>query len=132
MSALFSKKMPPMVSGPQDRSGTFSAGRKAFFNNNFKSYDATNGTPANVNYKDVKNKITSNVFAKPLQNQSGALRAQRLRLTLTGSGSSQLKPSSNELSYFSANSNGEKNVVNNALTSVRGSGGGRPKYYKRS
>jgi len=122
-SITISKSMPTMVSGSEDRGNTFVLGRKAFFNFNNQSYSR------NVYYSAVKNKQSSNVYAKPLVNQSGDLRAQKLRLIAAGSGSSRLKDSNDKVSF--SETNGDKNL-NNVLRRVRGSGGGRPKYYKRS
>ena len=119
-----SKSMPTMVSGSEDRGNTFVLGRRAFFNFNNQPYSR------NVDYSAVKNKSSSNVYAKPLINQSGDLRAQKLRLIATGSGSSRLKNSDDKVSF--SETDGNYNLVNSALTRVRGSGGGRPKYYKRS
>ena len=119
-----SKSMPSMVSGSEDRGNTFILGRKAFFNSNSQPYTR------NVDYSAVKNKVSSNVYAKPLVNQSGDLRAQKLRLIAAGSGSSRLKDLNDKVSY--SETNGNNNLVNNVLTRVRGTGGGRPKYYKRS
>ena len=119
-----SKSMLSMVSGSEDRGNTFILGRKAFFNSNSQPYSR------NVDYSNVQNKPSSNVYAKPLTNQSGDLRTQKLRLIAAGSGSTRLKDSNDKVSYSEIN--GNKNFVNNALTRVRGSGGGRPKYYKRS
>ena len=84
-SITISKSMPSMVSGSEDRGNTFFLGRKAFFYSNSQPYSR------NVDYSSVKNKVSSNVYAKPLVNQSGDLRAQKLRLIATGSGSSRLK-----------------------------------------
>ena len=123
-SITISKSMPSMVSGSEDRGNTFFLGRKAFFYSNSQPYSR------NVDYSSVKNKVSSNVYAKPLVNQSGDLRAQKLRLIATGSGSSRLKDLNDKVSY--SETNGNNNLVNNALTRVRGTGGGRPKYYKRS
>jgi len=119
-----SKTMPTMVSGSEDRGNTFVLGRRAFFNFNNQQYSR------NVDYSAVKNKSSSNVYAKPLINQSGDLRAQKLRLIATGSGSSRLKNSDDKVSF--SETDGNYNLVNNSLTRVRGTGGGRPKYYKRS
>lgn len=120
-SLLISKSMPSMVNGSEDRGNTFVLGRKAFFNYKNEKYTS------NVDYSNVQNKQSSNVFAKPLINQSGDLRAQKLRLIATGSGSSRLKDSNDNISY--SETNGNYNNVNSALARVRGSGGGRPKYY---
>lgn len=119
MNAIISKSMPRMTGGTADRDSTFVLGRRAFFNNTSKSYESNN-VGKNVDYSKVLKKDSSNVYAKPLPNKSGDLRIQRLRLATIGSGSSKLKDNNDFVSFV--NDGPDRNLVNSALSRVRGGG----------
>jgi len=124
MTTNISKTMPPVTGNSNDRSSTFILGRRAFFNKTYNSYVTTN-LPQFTDYSSVKNKKTSISYAKPLNNQSGDLRIQRLRLNAIGSGTSKLKNTDDKLQF---NKGADNNLKNSPIyVRVRGSGGGRPK-----
>ena len=121
-SAIISKSMPAILTGSTDRDNSFSLGRHAFFNKNFKSSQ----TPyKNIDYSNVTNSKTSNIFAKPLPNTSSDLRTQRLRMTAIGAGSTRLKNNTDNINYKGASP--DYNYVNNVLSRVRGGGAVAPK-----
>lgn len=122
MSTNISKTMPPVTGNSTDRSSMFTLGRRAFFN---KTYNSHLSSLENRDYSSIKGKQSSISYAKPLNNQSGALRIQRLRLTAIGSGSSKLKNADDKLQF---NKGPDNNLKNSPIyVRVRGSGGGRPK-----
>ena len=115
---LYSKTMPANVTGPSDRNSTFVLGRLAF-NKKIHESHLPNNVRKNINYDNVKNNITSNVYAKPLENIDSNLRTQRLRLSAIGNGSSLIKNTNDEIRYKSSS---DINLVNNVLSRVRGAG----------
>ena len=121
MSKNVSKNMPSNGSNVTDRTSTFILGRKAF---NFSSQNSEN-LKKNADYSSLTNKLTSNVCAKPLENMSGDLRIQRLRLATIGNSSMILK---NDNDFIQLNGkNQDVNYVNNVLSRVRGGGYIAPK-----
>ena len=124
MSTNISKTMPPVTGNSNDRSSTFILGRRAFFNKTYNSHISDN-LPQFTDYSLVKNKETSISYAKPLNDKSGDLRIQRLRLNAIGSGTSKLKNGETKLQF---NKGPDNNLKNSPIyVRVRGSGGGRPK-----
>ena len=122
MSTNITKTMPLVTGGSTDRSSMFSLGRRAFFN---KTYNSHLSSLENRDYSSIKGKQTSINYAKPLANQSGDLRIQRLRLNAIGSGTSKLKNADDKLQF---NKGPDNNLKNSPIyVRVRGSGGGRPK-----
>ena len=122
MNTNITKTMPPVTGGSNDRSSMFTLGRRAFSN---KTYVSHLFSLENRDYSSIKGKQTSISYAKPLNNQSGDLRIQRLRLTAIGSGSSKLKNADDKLLF---NKGPDNNLKNSPIyVRVRGSGGGRPK-----
>lgn len=107
-------KMPTTVVGGNDRTSSFSIGRKAYRNNTFES-DKSNNLPQNLKY--TKNNTTS----KPIKQNSSDLRTMALRLKTTGSASMSSK--TNELKYYSV----DINYVNSVLNRTRGGGSVAPK-----
>ena len=128
MSNIYiSKNMPTMSGGTADRDSTFILGRRAFMNQTYKSANCNDSENLgkNIDYNKYKNKKTSNVIAKPINNNNSGLRTQRLRLTVIGSGSLKVEDSTDKTSFVRNDS--DKNFVNNALSRVRGSGYVAPK-----
>lgn len=124
MTTNISKTMPPVTGNSNDRSSIFILGRRAFFNKTYESYNVSN-LPQFTDYSSIKNKKTSISYAKPLNDKSGDLRIQRLRLTSIGSGSSKLKNTETKIQF---NKGPDNNLKNSPIyVRVRGSGGGRPK-----
>ncbi len=124
MTTNISKSMPPVTGNSNDRSSTFILGRRAFFDKSYKSHISEN-LPQFTDYTSIKDKKTSISYAKPLINQSGDLRTQRLRLNAIGSGTSKLKNGETKLQF---NKGPDNNLKNSPIyVRVRGSGGGRPK-----
>lgn len=122
MNTNITKTMPPVTGGSNDRSSMFTLGRRAFSN---KIYISHLSSLENRDYSSIKGKQTSISYAKPLNNQSGDLRIQRLRLNAIGSGSSKLKNADDKLLF---NKGPDNNLKNSPIyVRVRGSGGGRPK-----
>jgi protein subunit release factor A len=124
MNTNITKTMPPVTGNSNDRTSTFVLGRRAFFNETYKSYISKN-LPEFTDYSSIKDKKTNISYAKPLNNQSGDLRIQRLRLNAIGSGSSKLKNGETKLQFNKGPDNNLKNSL--IYVRVRGSGGGRPK-----
>ena len=122
----FSKSMPQKFRN-SDGGNSFILGRRAFFNNTSDSYSVKN-VSKNIDYSDVLGKKSSIIYGKPLEDNSSELRIQRLRLSAVGSGSSRLKNADDKISFKST----DLNLVNNALSRVRGSGATGPKYRKKS
>ena len=121
MSKRVSKSMPSNGSNVTDRTSTFILGRRAF---NFSSHNSDN-LKKNLDYSSIKNKITSNVCAKPLENMSSDIRIQRLRLATIGNSSMILK---NDKDFIQLNGKSQDvNYVNNVLSRVRGGGYVAPK-----
>ena len=121
MSKHVSRNMPSNGSDVTDRTSTFILGRRAF---NFSSHNSEN-LKKNLDYSSVTNTITSNVYAKPLENMSSDLRIQRLRLATIGNASMVLK---NDKDFIQLNGkNQDVNYVNNVLSRVRGGGYVAPK-----
>jgi regulatory protein YycH of two-component signal transduction system YycFG len=121
MSKRVSRNMPSNGSDVTDRTSTFILGRRAF---NFSSHNSEN-LKKNLDYSSVTNTITSNVYAKPLENMSSDLRIQRLRLATIGNASMVLK---NDKDFIQLNGkNQDVNYVNNVLSRVRGGGYVAPK-----
>ena len=113
---LTSKKMPSNGSNVSDRTSTFILGRRAY---NFSSHNPSN-VNKNIDYSSVLGKPSSIVYGKPLNDTSNALRIQRLRLATIGIASMRVKDSND---YIQLNGkNQDKNLVNNVLSRVRGSG----------
>ena len=124
MTTNISKSMPPVTGNSNDRSSTFILGRRAFFDKSYKSHISQN-LPQFTDYSSVKEKKTSISYAKPLNDKSGDLRIQRLRLNTIGSGSSKLKNDQDKVQFTKGSDNNLKNSP--IYVRVRGSGGGRPK-----
>lgn len=124
MNTIITKTMPPITGGSNDRTSTFSLGRRAFFYKTYNSYN-TNNLPQFTDYSSIKNKESSINYAKPLNNMSGDLRIQRLRLNAIGSGSTKLKNDQDKVQFTKGSDNNLKNSP--IYVRVRGSGGGRPK-----
>lgn len=121
MSKHVSRNMPSNGSDVTDRTSTFILGRRAF---NFSSHNSEN-LKKNLDYSSVTNTITSNVYAKPLENMSSDLRIQRLRLATIGNASMILQ---NDKDFIQLNGkNQDVNYVNNVLSRVRGGGYVAPK-----
>ena len=113
---LTSKKMPSNGSNVSDRTSTFILGRRAY---NFSSHNPSN-VNKNIDYSSVIGKPSSIVYGKPLNDTSNDLRIQRLRLATIGIASMRVKDSND---YIQLNGkNQDKNLVNNVLSRVRGSG----------
>lgn len=113
---LTSKKMPSNGSNVSDRTSTFILGRRAY---NFSSHNPSN-VNKNIDYSSVLRKPSSIVYGKPLNDTSNDLRIQRLRLATIGIASMRVKDSND---YIQLNGkNQDKNLVNNVLSRVRGSG----------
>ena len=113
---LTSKKMPSNGSNVSDRTSTFILGRRAY---NFSSHKPSK-VNKNIDYSSVLGKPSSIVYGKPLNDTSNDLRIQRLRLATIGIASMRVKDSND---YIQLNGkNQDKNVVNNVLSRVRGSG----------
>jgi len=124
MTTNISKSMPPVTGNSNDRSSTFILGRRAFFDKSYKSHISQN-LPQFTDYSSVKEKKTSISYAKPLNDKSGDLRIQRLRLNAIGSGSSKLKNEQDKIQFNKGLDNNLK--YSPVYVRVRGSGGGRPK-----
>jgi hypothetical protein len=112
----------PLKIGVSDSQSTFFLGRKAFLKNINESHRPEN-SGKNLDYSSVQNKISSNVFGKPLNSNSHALRMQRLRLSTIGIGSLKVNNENEQITLGSV----DQNFVNSARSRVRGSGGGGPK-----
>ena len=113
--------MPTKI-GVTDQNMSFPLGRKAFLRNINESHKIIN-TGKNIDYSSVQNSISSNIYAKPIGNNSTSLRIQRLRLTATGHNSSRVGNKNEKIILGKA----DKNFVTNTLSRVRGSGGMRVK-----
>ena len=124
MTTNISKSMPPVTGNSNDRSSTFILGRRAFFDKSYKSHISQN-LPQFTDYSSVKEKKTSISYAKPLNDKSGDLRTQRLRLNAIGSGSTKLKNEQDKVQFTKGSDNNLK--YSPVYVRVRGSGGGRPK-----
>ena len=122
MNTNITKTMPPITGGSNDRSSMFSLGRRAFFN---KTYNSHLSSLENRDFSSIKGKQTSISYAKPLHNQSGDLRLQRLRLTAIGSGTTKLNITDDTLQFNKGPDNNLK--YSPIYVRVRGSCGGRPK-----
>lgn len=113
---LTSKNMPSNGSNVSDRTSTFILGRRAY---NFTSHNPSN-VNKNIDYSSVLGKPSSIIYGKPLNNTSNDLRIQRLRLATIGIASMRIKDSND---YIQLNGkNQDKNLINNVLSRVRGSG----------
>jgi hypothetical protein len=121
MQVIISKSMPSNGSNVTDRTSSFILGRRAF---NFSSHNSEN-LKKNIDYSSVTNKLSSNVYAKPLANMSSDLRIQRLRLSTIGNSSMILKDSNDHIQLDGKNQ--DINYVNNVLSRVRGGGCVAPK-----
>ena len=121
MATRICKNMPSNGSNVTDRTSTFILGRRSF---NMSSHNSEN-LKKNLDYSSLKNKITSNVSAKPLENMSSDLRIQRLRLVTIGN-SSMITNSENDFTQLNGKSQ-DVNYVNNVLSRVRGGGYVGPK-----
>jgi len=121
MTTKVCKNMPSNGSNVTDRTSTFILGRRAF---NMSSHNSEN-LKKNLDYSSLENKITSNVYAKPLENMSSDLRIQRLRLVTIGN-SSMLTKNENDYTQLNGKSQ-DVNYVNNVLSRVRGGGYVGPK-----
>lgn len=119
---LMNTSSMPKKIGVSDSQSTFFLGRKAFLKKINESHRPEN-SGKNLDYSSVQNKISSNVFAKPLNSNSNGLRIQRLRLSSIGNGSIKVNNENEEITLGKA----DQNYVNSALSRVRGSGGGGPK-----
>lgn len=122
MTTNILKTMPPVTGNSNDRTSTFILGRRAFFN---KTYNSHLSSLENRDYSSIKGKQTSISYSKPLNDKSGDLRIQRLRLNAIGSGTSKLKNSETKIQFDKGPDNNLKNSP--VYVRVRGSGGGRPK-----
>ena len=100
---------------------TYILGRRAY---NFSSHNSEN-LKKNLDYSSVIDTISSNVFAKPLNNMSSDIRTQRLRLSTISISSMALKK--NDPTIQIRGKNQDVNLVNNVLSRVRGSGCVGPK-----
>ena len=130
-----SRNMPQKFS-VADGGNSFVLGRRAFFNNTYKSHEIENLGNNNSSTNKLKTdrlKTESGNNPRPLPNKGSDLRTQRLRLSAVGGGSSRLKNSSvirydqNGISSYgtdivSYKPEDHKNVINNARTRVRGGG----------
>lgn len=120
-SVTLSKNMPQKFN-VADGGNSFILGRRAFFNNTYKSHQIENLGNNNSSTNSVKThrlETESGNNPKPLPNKGSDLRTQRLRLSAVGGGSTRLKDSNDKVSYKPED---HKNIVNNAKTRVRGGG----------
>lgn len=101
---------------------TYILGRTSY---NFSSHNPEN-FKKNLDYSSVINTISSNVFAKPLNNMSNDIRIQRLRLSTIGISSMALKNNTDPNMQIRGK-NQDVNLVNNVLARVRGAGYVGPK-----
>ena len=62
-------------------------GRRAFIKQTYQTTNCDDSESLATLYNNYKNKKTSNVYAKPINNGSSSLRTQRLRLNAIGGGS---------------------------------------------
>ena len=116
-----SRNMPQKFS-VADGGNSFVLGRRAFFNNTYKSHEIENlgNNNSSTNSKKTDRlKSESGNNPRPLPNKGSDLRTQRLRLSAVGGGSSRLKDPTDKVSYKPED---HKNVINNARTRVRGGG----------
>jgi hypothetical protein len=120
----FSSKMPTNGSNVSDRTNSFTLGRSAYIKN-INNTHLINNMNKNIDYSNVLGKHSSIVYGKPLNNVSGDLRIQRLRLTTIGAASMRLN--NNNSNIYLNGKNNDFNFVNNALTRVRGGGSVAPK-----
>jgi len=114
-----SKIMPTMSGGTADRDSSFVMGRRAFFNHNSVSHNANN-VNKNIDYSSVKGTKSSIVYGKPLNDKSGNLRIQRLRLSAVGGGSSKLKNANDSVNFNRTTP--DVNFQTHVLSRVRGGG----------
>lgn len=112
----------PKKDSVADGGNSFVLGRRAFFNNTYKSHKSSN-SGKNIDYSSVKEIQSSNVFGKPINNNGSGLRTQRLRLTSIGICSIKVNKENEQITFAKP----DANYVNRALSRVRGSGGGGPK-----
>lgn len=119
-----SKTMPPSMSDSNDRSSTFSLGRKVYFNNSYLSYK--NNPSLKSDFNTCKNKVTSNVCSKPIPNNSSSLRTQMLKLNTIGGASTKLKNNNDQIRYKS-NESSNINLINHVRSRARNSGYIAPK-----
>lgn len=120
-SVTLSKNMPQKFN-VADGGNSFILGRRAFFNNTYKSHQIENLGNNNSSTNSIKTDrlgTESGNNPKPLPNKGSDLRTQRLRLSAVGGGSTRLKDSNDKVSYKPED---HKNIVNNAKTRVRGGG----------
>ena len=120
-TVTLSKNMPQKFN-VADGGNSFILGRRAFFNNTYKSHKIENLGNNNSSNNSVKtNRLgtESGNNPRPLPNNASDLRTQRLRLSAIGSGSSRLKDLGDKVSYKPTD---HKNIINNAKTRVRGGG----------
>ena len=116
-----SRNMPQKFS-VADGGNSFVLGRRAFFNNTYKSHEIENlgNNNSSTNSKKTDRlKTESGNNPRPLPNKGSDLRTQRLRLSAVGGGSSRLKDPTDKVSDKPED---HKNVINNARTRVRGGG----------
>tara|TARA_B100000965_G_C19093179_1_gene541533 strand:+ start:54 stop:455 length:402 start_codon:yes stop_codon:yes gene_type:complete len=114
---IFSKNMPKKFN-VADGGNSFVLGRRAFFSNVSESHKVSN--LGNNNSSNTRKISTQNGIApRPLPQIDSGSRVQRLRLSAVGGGSSQLKNASDRISYKQED---HRNIVNNAITKVRGGG----------
>ena len=117
----FSVSTPTKI-GVAEPGLSFSLGRKAFLKKINETHRSKN-LGKNIDYSSVQGLQSSNVFGKPINNNSTSLRTQRLRLSATGIGSLKVNKENEKIILGKA----DKNYVTNILSRVRGSGGGGPK-----
>lgn len=129
----FTATNPRISGGVADRDSTYSLARKAFFNKTYDSHQSAN-QKQNLIYSanDLANKQehrrlgyanmqTFNPgFSKPLPNQSGDLRIQRLRMMAIGGSARTIPINPSPIST-------DKNFIHTALTRVRAGGSIAPK-----
>ena len=113
--------MPTKI-GVSDSQSSFRLGRMAFLKKINESHRPEN-TGKNIDYSSVQGLQSSNVFGKPLTNNSPGLRTQRLRLSATGIASLKVNTENEKVILGKP----DNNYVTNVLSRVRGSGGGRIK-----
>ena len=113
--------MPTKI-GVSDSQSSFRLGRMAFLKKINESHRPEN-TGKNIDYSSVQGLQSSNVFGKPLTNNSPGLRIQRLRLSATGIASLKVNTENEKVILGKP----DNNYVTNVLSRVRGSGGNRIK-----
>lgn len=112
----FSTNMPQKFS-VADGGNSFILGRRAFFNNTYKSHEIKNLGNNNTSTNSVKKNPANN--PSPLLNTDSGTRIQRLRLHAIGDGSYKLKNDDDRISFSTLNN---YNVIKHAIVSVRGGG----------